>query len=238
LRATRQYDLRMSDSRRSSVSTVVAALTDLIFDGHFAPGDQITESELAARLGVSRTPVREAIAHLVTQGLLVKEDNRSARVHRPSLEELTEIYELRALLEPHVARLAAANATTDRIRELRALESRLRKEEGTDEWFGDHARFHRTIALAADRPRMLATIDALRHHSEPYVRLVTALDAGQRDVAQKEHEAILQAIAEGDGEHAEELVRTHLESTVERVRRVLEAVTQRPLPQSLVVPND
>lgn len=227
----------MSGSRPSSASAVVAALTELILDGHFAPGDQITESDLAARLGVSRTPVREAIAQLVMQGLLVKEDNRSARVHRPSLAELTEIYELRTLLECHVARLAATSASTDRIRELRALEARMRNEDGSDEWFVDHARFHRTIALAAERPRMLTTIDALRHHSEPYVRLVTALDAGQRGTAEKEHEAILQAIAEGDGDRAEELVRTHLQSTVERVRRVMDAVAQRPLAQGLVAPH-
>ncbi|MCU1615675.1 MAG: Transcriptional regulator, GntR family [Frankiales bacterium] len=227
----------MTGSRRSSASTVVAALTQLILDGQFAPGDQITESDMAARLGVSRTPVREAIAQLVTQGMLVKEDNRSARVHRPSLDELTEIYELRMLLECHVARLAAANASTDRIRELRALESRLRKEEGTDEWLDDHALFHRTIALSAERPRILATIDALRHHSEPYVRLVTAFDVGQRSTTRREHEDILRAIAEGDADRAEELVKTHLQSTVDQVTRILEAVAQPLLPQGVVSPR-
>lgn len=220
----------MSSSRRDTVGTAVAALTELILTGQFSPGDQVTESELAARLGVSRTPVREAITQLVARGLLVKENNRSARVHRPSLDDLVEIYEMRTLLECHVARLAATEASSDQIKELRALVAELRGGDGTDKWFEDHSRFHRTIVVAANRPRFLATIEDLQHQSEPYVRLVTKLDVGQRGQARKEHLALMKAIAQGDPDKAEELTRAHLASTVDRVTRIFEAAGRFLIP--------
>jgi DNA-binding GntR family transcriptional regulator len=212
------------------VGTVVAALTELILTGQFSPGDQVTESDMAARLGVSRTPVREAIAQLVTRGLLVKENNRSARVHRPSLDDLVEIYEMRTLLECHVARMAATEASSEQIKELRALAAELRTGDGTDKWFDDHARFHRAIVVAANRPRFLATIEDLQRQSEPYVRLVTKLDVNQWGQARKDHLAIMKAVAQGDPDKAEELTRAHLASTVDRVTRIFEAAGRFLIP--------
>jgi DNA-binding GntR family transcriptional regulator len=216
----------MPPTRRDSVSVVVAALTELILTGQLAAGDHVVESEIATRLGVSRTPVREAIGQLVARGLLAKENNRSARVHRPSLNDLVEIYEMREVLESHVARRAALVATAAQIRELQALERQLRAgDEGDDEWFENHAQLHRMIVQLADRPRFYTVIEGLQHQAEPYVRIVTKLDAGQRGQVRHEHQALVKAIAAGDADAAAELTRVHLTSTVDRVTRIFEAAS-------------
>lgn len=221
----------MTSRSRGTVGAVVGALTELILTGRLSAGDQVIESEIAARLGVSRTPVREAIGQLVTRGLLVKENNRSARVHRPSLDDLVEIYEMRTVLESYVARRVALEASSAQVKELRDVETRLRgQDEGDDQWFEEHYRFHNTIMLAADRPRFLSTIEMLQHQSEPYVRLVTKLDSGQRGQVKREHEQLMKAIAGRDADLAEELTRQHLNSTVERVTRIFEAADRFLLP--------
>lgn len=211
-------------NRQDTVTIVVAALTELILTGQLAAGDQVVENDFATRLGVSRTPVREAITQLVGRGLLVKSNNRSARVHRPSLDDLVEIYEMRTLLECYAARQAAIGASSEHIKRIRALEGKLRSDdEAGDEWFEDHSRFHQAIMGAAARPRFLSTMEALQHQSEPYVRLVTKLDSGQRGETRQEHLMMMKAIADGDADRAEELTRLHLSSTVERVTRIFEA---------------
>jgi DNA-binding GntR family transcriptional regulator len=211
-------------TRRDSVSVVVASLTELILTGQIAAGDHVIETEIAARLGVSRTPVREAIGQLVARGLLVKENNRSARVHRPSLNDLVEIYEMRQVLECHVVRKAVVSATPAQIQELQALEHRLRVgDEGNDEWFDTHAQFHHMIVRLAKKPRFYAAIDGLQNQAEPYVRIVTKLDSDQRGQVRHEHEALVKAIAAGDADAATEVTRVHLTSTVQRVTRIFEA---------------
>lgn len=227
----------MPTTRRDSVGVVVAALTELILTGQLDAGDHVIESEIAARLGVSRTPVREAIGQLVARGLLVKENNRSARVHRPSLTDLVEIYEMREVLECHVARRAAVAATPAQIRELQSLERRLRGgDEGDDEWFENHAQLHQMIVQLANRPRFYSVIEGLQHQAEPYVRIVTKLDAGQRGQARHEHEELVKAIAVGDADAAADLTRVHLRSTVERVTRIFEAASHF-LPTTRSGPN-
>lgn len=211
-------------SRRDAPSVVVTALTELILTGTLAAGDQVIETEIAEQLGVSRTPVRQAIAQLVTRGLLVKENNRSARVRRPSLDYLVEIYEMRILLECHIVRLAVAEATSECIRELREIEARLRNyDEAGEKWFDDHSKFHRLIAATANRPRFMHVIEDLQHQSEPYVRMVTKLDAGLQNQVSEEHRELVQAIAAGDADRAEGLTRQHLNKTVDRMARIFEA---------------
>lgn len=221
----------MPRSRRDTAGAVVASLTELVLTGQLHAGDLVIESDIAARLGVSRTPVREAIAQLVSRGLLVKENNRSARVHRPSLNDLIEIYEMRIVLECFVARQAALDASSERIRELRAIEKRLRSaDEADDKWFQDHGQFHHTVVLAASRPRFQAAIQALQHQSEPYVRLVTKLDTGRHNQVREQHQELVKAIAARDADRAEELTRLHLTTTVERVTEIFEAAGRFILP--------
>ncbi len=189
------------------------------------------EVEVAERLGVSRTPVREAIAHLVARGLLTKEGGRTARVHHPSLEDLIEIYELRTITESYLASRAAEVVTPDVVKRLAKLEEQMRRASG-DEWFDYHLEFHGTIAATASRPRFIDLADTLREQSEPYVRLVTKLDESLRKRAQHEHAGMVEAMAKGDAARAGELTTMHLQSTVESVDRIFRAARGLLLPVS------
>lgn len=213
----------MQDSvSTNSVTKVVAALTELIFTGQLPTGAPVREVELATRLAVSRTPVREAIAQLVSRGLLTKKDGHSARVHQPSLEDLTEIYELRRITESFLAAQAAISMDSKCLNKLSKLEEKLRTTSG-DEWFVHHRNFHKTITEAANRPRFDALVEDLRRQSEPYIRLVTNLDTAHRNQAALEHTGLLQAMAAADSEKARELTETHLQSTVDRVTFIFSA---------------
>jgi DNA-binding GntR family transcriptional regulator len=207
---------------KGSVVKVVSALTELILTGQLPAGAPVREAELADRLQVSRTPVREAIAQLVARGLLTKENGRSARVHQPSLEDLVEIYELRSLTESHLAARAAELADARTLARLAKLEEKLRTTSG-DEWFEHHAAFHGTILEAAGRPRFISLANNLKDQSEPYVRLVTKLDESLRVRSAQEHADLLAAMQAHDAETALKLTAAHLQSTVESVDRIYTA---------------
>lgn len=213
----------MQDARpNNSVTRVVAALTELIFTGQLPSGAPVREVELANRLGVSRTPVREAIAQLVARGLLTKEGGRSARVHQPSLEDIIEIYELRQVTEGFLAARAATAMDPKRLRKLTKLAAKLGTTTG-EEWHASHLEFHNTILEAAHRPRFITLAASLKDQSEPYVRLVTKLDSALVSQSALEHNALVRAMAEGDPVKARELTEAHLQSTVESVDRIFSA---------------
>lgn len=214
---------------RSSVTRAVTALTEMILTGELPAGAPVREVELANRLGMSRTPVREAVAQLVERGLLTKEDGRSTRVHQPSLEDLIEIYELRTITESFLAARAAELIDAETLARLTALEEKLRTTPG-DEWFSYHLEFHSTISDAANRPRFTDLAAALKDQSEPYVRLATKLDQSLNARSADEHAGLLKAMVAHDPVSAAELTTSHLQSTVESVDRIFR------LAQGLLIP--
>lgn len=219
----------MQDLPKTSVNKAVAAVTELILTGQLPAGTPVREIDMANRLGVSRTPVREAISQLVARGLLTKEGGRSARVHQPSLEDLIEIYELRRITESYLAAKAAREVDAKTLDKLRRVEEKLRTTSG-DEWFVHHAAFHNIITDAADRPRFSALAASLKDQSEPYVRLVTKLDSALRHQSEMEHTALLKAMETGDDAMARTLTEAHLQSTVDSVDRIFRAAQGLLLP--------
>lgn len=213
----------------NSVVRVTSALTELILTGELPTGEPIREVELAKQLGTSRTPVREAIAQMVARGLLTKESGRSARVRQPTLEDILELYELRALTESFLAGKAAESIDQPTLDRLVDLEEKLRKTTG-DEWYESHADFHRTIFDAASRSRFSMLANELRMQSEPYVRLAIRLDTSLPVAAACEHAQLLEAMQTGNSVMAREVTERHLQSTVEAVDRVYRAVRGLNIP--------
>ncbi|MGV8872017.1 MAG: GntR family transcriptional regulator [Rhodococcus sp. (in: high G+C Gram-positive bacteria)] len=97
------------------------AIFDLILSGTYAPGEKLNETELAARFGVSRTPVREALKSLASTGVVSVEKNKGARVTEYSRESVAAMYSARSLLEPYAARLATPFFVGDALERLRGL---------------------------------------------------------------------------------------------------------------------
>lgn len=191
-------------------------LTGLIMSGALLAGQPLRQDELAARFGVSRTPLREAIARLEVEGLVVAEKHRGAVVFRPSTQELQEIYEIRILLEPKAAALAAAKyaSLSSRLTELAEINESM-EDAATWDYAQLNNAFHMGIYEASGQRRLCRIIRNLRLQADPYVAILFGVGGGPR--ALEDHREILAAVANGDSVGASELTRSHLETTVSRV---------------------
>lgn len=187
----------------------------LILTGEIAPGERLAQVELAERLGISRTPVREALRRLAGEGLVTSRTNHGFRVAEIGMDAVMRRLELRLLLEPGIARLAAERAgaaDVDRMRD--AIGAELDAQDSTSAHDASRA-FHVAVARATGNADLVATLEAqwivevgrqlLAHRS-------AAPDWRGRDVS--EHQAIAQAIANGDGDAAERLMREHVASAL------------------------
>ena len=216
-------DLRAATTplkRRVAVAEIADILRARALSGAFV-SDFVREEEVAVALGVSRTPVREAIRLLVGEGLLLKEHSRSARVFRPSLEDLHEIYEIRTPLEGLAARKAAALGGPCLADELVGLLDELARAEPGVAYSACHEAFHLRLIDASGSRRLATMIRGLRVQSEPYVRLALQAAADFREEASAQHREIVAAVRRNESALADELVSNHLRDSMARVPRIL-----------------
>ncbi len=186
-----------------------------ILDGAHGPASRLREEDLAAGIGVSRTPVREALRRLGAEGLVEFTPNRGVRVVAWSERDLQEIFELRALLEGYGARLAAGRATAPALRGLTVLAERM--EEAVRGHAPDRLervaeinnRFHQGVLAAAASDRLVAIlghvvqVPLVRHTFRRY-----APRELERSLSQ--HREILEALRQGDPEWAASAMRSHI----------------------------
>ena len=179
-----------------------------IRDGSLAPGLRLTEIDLAARVGASRTPVRQAIARLEAEGLLTRDPRRGLSVTRPDHQQVIELYVMREILEGAAARLAAQHATDTEVDAMAEL------VEGEPIHFEDavalaevNQRLHGLLYLAAHNRYLLRGLEQISATISLLPTLLTQDGRAQR--AHKEHRAILAALRKRDGEAAEAAARAH-----------------------------
>ncbi len=195
-------------------------ILEAIEAGVFKPGDRLVESELADRFGVSRTPVREALQRLETQGMLAR-DGRSLIVASLDHNQLAELYAVRTELEGLAARLAARHATEEECRVLRSMVTEDRALLGGDPRALSRAnkRFHRQIHLASHNRFLIQQLDLV--HRAMALMATTSFAAEGRDApALAEHEKIVAAIEARDGEAAYQALKTHISRAYETRLRV------------------
>ena len=199
----------------TSAERALATLRDAIMGGDLAPGARLGEVELADRLGVSRTPVREALSRLAAEGLVEIAPNRGARVVTWTVAELEGVFDLRAVLEPQLTAHAVPNAAPADVDELDALARRMH-EVGTpgpgqdlDALVPLNRAFHdRLVALAA-HPTLATALAAAIH--PPIVRrnFLTYDEASlRRSLAH--HSEIVAALRAGDPEWARAVMTSHI----------------------------
>lgn len=145
----------------SAVETAYRHIRNAIVSGELKSGETLQESKLADRIGVSRTPVREALSRLSNEGLVILERYRRGQVASFSMAEVAEVFRLRAKLEGHGARRAARRITSDQVAYLEKLEAEMESVFQQLGWHKHLSRFdylnnefHATIATAADSPRL------------------------------------------------------------------------------------
>ncbi|MEV6650866.1 GntR family transcriptional regulator [Streptomyces sp. NPDC051219] len=194
---------------------VYEALIELIVNGSLHPGQHLVEAELAQHLGVSRQPVREALQRLHTDGWVDLRPAQGAFVHSPTEEEATQLLSVRAVLETHSARGAALHATTQDVTRLWELQ-----DAGVAALTADDARgiveanaaLHGFITQLS-RNKILAE---LIHQVDRRVRWYYMPIARPRGKdAWNEHATLINAIAEGDADRSEELMRRHTQNTTD-----------------------
>jgi DNA-binding GntR family transcriptional regulator len=213
--------VRESSAARTAADRAFDALRGAIVEGELAPGAPLTEVEQALRLGVSRTPVREAFARLLAAGLATERGPRTLVVSEIEPDDVTALFELRAALDEQAARLAARRASSDADSSARFAELAARfAAVDTAALAADDPQRHGYYALVADfdaafddaltgSPYLAAAIASTRVHLARVRRLARADDERLAQSA-AEHAAIARAIADGDPERAAAATRLHL----------------------------
>ncbi|MEJ6391280.1 GntR family transcriptional regulator [Gymnodinialimonas ulvae] len=198
-----------------------AMILDAIDAGIYRPGARLVESELAERFGVSRTPIREALQRLETQSLLTR-DGRSLIVASLDHGQMAELYTVRQELEGLAARLAAKHAAAEEVAVLRDMVEQDRALLDDPEALARaNKRFHHQIHLASHNRYLVQQLDLVYRSMALMARTSLAV-AGRGEDALAEHAAIVDAIAEHDGDRAADALKAHL-STAFKVRLKEEA---------------
>jgi DNA-binding GntR family transcriptional regulator len=213
---------RDSLNRQTTSEAVAGRLRAEILRGELAPGTHLRQGAIAARFGVSTTPVREAFALLQADGLVRVDAHRGAVVFRPSAADVREFYEIREALETLAVSLALGRLDADDIARLQEMIDAMRATDDDEAWEEMNQRFHLELYRASGRSRLCTMIANLRDASSAYIHMFVAHQApGQR--ADDEHQAILDAARSGDEAEARRAVAAHMHHTVEAVVEYLES---------------
>jgi DNA-binding GntR family transcriptional regulator len=190
----------------SKTDMVAATLRELIVVGELAPGGPLRQRHLAARLGVSETPIREALRRLESEGLVRFDVHRGATVVEAEQGAIEENYQIRAALESLAASLAAERISDAELAELNELNSRMQATAEDDPQYGElNRRFHFSIYECARSP-LLLTLMRLLWQSMP--RGPRVQRPHTTSIAQ--HTALLTALTKHDGDKASHLTRAHI----------------------------
>ncbi|MEZ5100030.1 MAG: GntR family transcriptional regulator [Thermoleophilia bacterium] len=208
-------------------------IREAIMDGRLEPGRRLKEEELARDLGISRTPVREALLILQTEGLIEALPNRGATVRAYRAEDLVDMYGLRAVLEGHAARMAATRITRDQVALLRDSVDRfdaLRECEEIRDLIRENQVFHTTIHEAAGSDRL---IDLLRKVVEfPLVyRSFIWYSQEQKLISLHYHRQIASALEARDADRAELIMKEHVYEACDFLSTQLQLNMPQPLPE-------
>ncbi|WP_344063707.1 GntR family transcriptional regulator [Terrabacter lapilli] len=213
--------LALPDGAPSLAEAVVGAVRSGITAGELLPDETYSVYQLADLLGVSRSPVREALLRLAEAGLVRIDRNRGFRVLTPLAHDIEEIFDIRLALEPIAARRAAEHATDDQRAEVRdAFEAmRAATDDEARFWVADHA-VHDSLLRAGGNQRAATIIERLRATTALLGPPTTTAGRTLAEI-RDEHEPIITAILRRDGDAAEQAMRQHLEHTGRLLARSL-----------------
>lgn len=203
---------------------VYDALADLIANGSLKPGQHLVEAELAEKLGVSRQPIREALQRLQADGWVELRPAYGAFVHTPTAEEVAQLLGVRSALEAYSAHDAALNATEKNVARLWELqEAGMAALAGDDEsaLVAANAALHGYIVEISGNKVLAELIFQVERRVRWYY---TPIARPRGKEAWQEHASLIQAIADGDAELAQQLMRSHTERTTKFYRKAIAAV--------------
>lgn len=209
--------------RRRLVDDATQMLRNAILNGRLRDGARLRQTVLADQLGISRTPIREALVRLQDEGLVELLPGGGVRVRLLNPDEAVELYDLREVLDGLAARLAATRATAaTRARLERALirMTQCLERRDANQWFPAHVSFHDEIFRAAGNARLLA-LGAVVRLSIRHFHPLLLRTARRLEDASREHRGIFEAIVARDAARAETLARAHIANAKAIVLRVM-----------------
>jgi DNA-binding GntR family transcriptional regulator len=209
-------------ARFATVSDMVyEIIRDGILEGRFAPGERLRQDELASAIGVSRIPVRSALMQLEAEGMIIFHAYRGALVADVGADDMREIYEIRALVEPYALRKAMVAMTPERLAELERMAHELNEIEDGSEFLSRRIAFFGELYEGGRQPVLTALIDRLRMRAGRYWLerdLVYLRPPGERD-----HIQVLRYLRADDADGAAQWLRRHLETLGEQLVARMEA---------------
>lgn len=216
----------MPDSMKTSrTDDAYTKLKAEILENRLPPGFQATEPEIALRLGMSRTPVREALLRLEADGLVAMKPRRGARVLPLSIDDMREIYEILTALEPEAAaELAKRRPDARELKPLSDATNDMEKALGNDDldaWAAADDRFHRELLVLHDNKRLTDFVMSMFDQAHR-ARMITLRLRKPPKQSTQDHRDILRAIENGEVENAREIFRRHRKSAAAELLGLLE----------------
>jgi DNA-binding GntR family transcriptional regulator len=216
--------------RKTIADSVAEYIMSKIMTGAYPGGSPIRQESIAAELGVSRIPVREALLQLEAEGLIVNRPHRGAVVADLSADDAVELFEARLLLEPHMVRVAISKVTADELSHLEGIlhqyERGIETQRDPTELSKLNWEFHTALLEPARRPRTMALIQTLYNSADRYLRLQIEPLAAQTK-ARDEHRTIFEAYARRDALATARLLKNHIKDASEEIIEQIEKLYPR-----------
>jgi DNA-binding GntR family transcriptional regulator len=206
---------RMAGQRKSAYEVTRRSIRHAILNGEITPGMRLVQAEVAKQLGVSTTPVREALRDLAAEGLVLFDNYRGAIVHAPHFEEIKEVYEVRLALIPIAIRKAVERIEDREMDKAEKIIVQMDHETDPGSWAEQNRSFHATLEGPANSPHLTSILDRLRNLAEVHVALMIRSRPAQMTDANQDHREILQAFRKRDTAAATDVTCRHLRSTVQ-----------------------
>jgi DNA-binding GntR family transcriptional regulator len=222
-------DTALGDVTRQPSTKADAAYVHIrraILEGSLAPGSSLDQEMLASTLGLSTTPVREALRRLEMERLVMSRAHRDTIVAPLSLGLLEETYALRLVLDPMAAALSAKHMSDEQAQGLLAQVA-VTSPKTSVEWMHQNRRFHRSIYGACGNSVLVSTLESLWDMTDRY-RLVTLQQVGTTEVANAEHLEIAELIIDRNPEAVHALMEKHVSDSLQRIREGVTEVSGEP----------
>ncbi len=201
-----------------------ARIKDAIQNARLQPGEPLTEVRLSKLLGISRTPVREALQQLVQEGLAESSPGHAVTVAARTVQDLLDVVHIRSLLEPEQVRLAAEAITLGQAEELEEVMQRLEQAADTDDrngWVTADVRFHELLREACPNKLLGETVVQLKTRVHHMANIDTHTDSERLTACTREHREVVDAVKAKDGLQAKAAMEDHIaELTTSLLKRI------------------
>lgn len=221
------FKLASNGLRRTAHEYVRESLRSAILRGDLPGGARLVQADIARELGVSTTPVREALRDLATEGLVRLDAHRGGLVNQLTLEELHEIQQLMQIVEPEAMRQAAEVATAELLTEATELLDLLEQEKDPQRWAVLNRDFHASLCAIIPSQRMQTILRGLRNNAAPYLALAIR-DRGHEHYASanNHHRDMHDALLAGDGPRVAALTHEHIALTLRAIEETRAALAK------------